>query len=66
MEKLNYQLHDVVQMKKGHPCGANAWEIIRLGADIRLKCTNCERSILLARSEFDKKLKKILISNSNN
>lgn len=60
MEKITYQLNDIVEMKKGHPCGANAWKIIRLGADIRLKCTNCERSVLIPRIEFERKLKKLL------
>lgn len=60
MSKIAYQLNDIVEMKKGHPCGANAWQIIRLGADIRLKCTNCQRSVLLPRSEFEKKMKKII------
>lgn len=62
MMKGTYKLNDVVEMKKGHPCGANAWKIIRLGADIRLKCTKCERSVLLPRQEFEKKLKRIISS----
>ncbi|MGL5917147.1 MAG: DUF951 domain-containing protein [Culicoidibacterales bacterium] len=61
MEKIAYELNDCVEMKKGHPCGANSWKIIRLGADIRLKCTNCDRSILLPRSEFEKKMKKVIL-----
>ena len=47
-------------MKKGHPCGANLWEVVRLGADIKLKCTNCNRVILISRIEFNKKLKKVV------
>jgi len=38
MEMKEFGLNDVVEMKKGHPCGANAWKIIRMGADIRIKC----------------------------
>ena len=47
-------------MKKGHPCGTNLWEVVRLGADIKLKCTNCNRIVLLSRVEFNKKLKKVV------
>ena len=37
---LVFNLGDIVEMKKGHPCGGNQWEIIRLGADIKIKCKN--------------------------
>lgn len=56
----HYELNDVVMMKKPHACGTNAFRIIRLGADIRIKCENCGRSILLPRHEFNKKMKKKL------
>jgi hypothetical protein len=55
-----YELYDVVELKKGHPCGANAWKIIRLGMDIRLKCENCGRSVLIPRLKFNRRIKKIL------
>ena len=55
-----YELHTVVEMKKPHPCGANAWKIIRLGADIRIKCEGCGHSVLIPRREFEKKMKKVL------
>ena len=58
MEK-EYKLGSVVVMKKQHPCGINSWEITRVGADIRIKCLNCGRSIMLPRIEFNKKLKTI-------
>ena len=41
MEKKQYALGDIVMMKKQHPCGTNAWEIIRMGADIKIRCTGC-------------------------
>ncbi|KAA1039504.1 DUF951 domain-containing protein [Macrococcus equipercicus] len=58
----NYKLNDIVEMKKQHACGTNAFRIIRLGADIRIKCENCGRSVLLPRHEFNKKMKKIISS----
>lgn len=56
-----YDLGDVVEMKKPHPCGANRWEITRMGADIKIKCTNCGHVVMLSRREFKKKLKKVLV-----
>ena len=55
-----YNLGDKVIMKKKHPCGTNEWEIIRMGADIKIKCLNCSRSIMIPRIEFNKKLKKVI------
>ena len=54
-----YKLGSIVIMKKNHHCGSNEWQIIRIGADIKIKCLNCGRSIMLPRIEFNKKLKKI-------
>lgn len=56
----NYTLGTKVIMKKQHPCGTNLWEIVRLGADIKLKCLNCNRLVMIPRVEFNKKLKKIV------
>lgn len=56
----NYELGSIVVMKKQHPCGFNEWEITRVGADIKIKCLHCGRSIMLPRIEFNKKLKKVL------
>lgn len=56
-----YGMHDVVQMKKPHPCGGNAWKVIRLGADIRIKCQGCGQSVMMPRREFEKKMKKVLV-----
>ena len=66
MENKTYNLGDHVIMKKGHPCGSNDWEIVRLGADIKLKCANCGRLIFMPRIEFNKKLKKVISKEGNN
>lgn len=55
-----YSIGSIVEMKKAHPCGTNNWEITRVGADIKIKCTNCGRTIMIPRIEFNKKLKKVL------
>lgn len=56
----NYKLGDTVIMKKQHACGTNEWQIIRTGVDIKLKCLNCNREIMMDRLEFEKKFKKIV------
>lgn len=60
MSHKEYGLNDVVQMKKQHPCGENKWKIIRMGMDVRVKCLGCERSVLIPRNDFSKKVKKII------
>lgn len=59
MEK-EYKLGSIVKMKKDHPCGTNEWEIVRVGADIKIKCCHCGRSIMMPRIGFNKKVKKII------
>ncbi|WP_391118728.1 DUF951 domain-containing protein [Psychrobacillus sp. L3] len=61
MESKQFQLNDIVEMKKQHPCGTNAWKIIRMGADIRIKCEGCQHSVLIPRKEFEKKMKRLII-----
>lgn len=58
--KNNYNLGDQVEMKKPHACGTNKWQITRVGVDIKIKCLNCNREIMMDRLEFDKKVKKVL------
>ncbi len=61
MEPLEYGLNDIVEMKKEHPCHlSKEWKIIRMGADIRIKCLGCGASVLMPRSKFEKRLKKIV------
>ena len=61
MEKA-FHLNDVVEMKKPHPCGVNAWKIIRMGADIRIKCEGCQHSVMIPRREFEKKMIKVIVA----
>ena len=56
----SFEIGDVVQMKKQHPCGTDKWEIIRVGADIKIKCTGCGRIVMLPRSKFEKDMKKVV------
>ncbi|MBO2944486.1 DUF951 domain-containing protein [Paenibacillus sp. F411] len=62
MERKVFQLGDIVQMKKPHPCGNNEMEVIRMGMDIRIKCTKCQHSVMVPRLKFEKNMKKVLRS----
>ena len=55
-----YNIGSLVVMKKAHPCGENLWEVVKLGADIRIKCTKCGRIVIIPRIEFNKKVKKVI------
>ena len=57
MEKINYELGDIVRLKKKHPCGSFTWEILRTGMDFRLKCQGCGHLILIPRTKFEKMVK---------
>ena len=54
-----YKLGSIVVMKKQHPCGENRWEVVRTGVDVKIKCTKCNREIMLSSIDFEKKMKKV-------
>ena len=56
----SFSLNDQVIMRKQHACGTNLWRITRMGVDIKIKCENCGREIMMDRLEFQKKLKKVI------
>lgn len=53
-------LGDTIRLKKPHPCGGDTWEVVRLGADIGLKCRGCGRRILIPRAELARRMKAIV------
>ena len=55
---LSYEVGDIVTLKKVHPCGSRDWEILRVGADFRLKCTGCGHQIMVPRKMVEKKHEK--------
>lgn len=61
MADKEFELNDVVEMKKQHPCGENRWKIIRMGMDIRIKCEGCGHSVMLPRKRFEQKMKRVLV-----
>ena len=57
---MELQLHDVVELKKVHPCGSSRWEILRVGMDIKLKCLGCGHELMLPRSKVEKSIRKLI------
>lgn len=53
-EKPNYEVGDIVKLKKPHPCGSSKWEILRVGADFRLSCMGCGPQIMVPRKLVEK------------
>jgi len=66
-ESSMYQVGNFVEMKKPHACTikstgkkANRWEITRVGADIKIKCSNCDHIVMMSRYDFERKMNKII------
>lgn len=54
---VEVKIGDTARLRKPHPCGSYEWEVVRIGADIGLKCLKCGRRVLLPRSDFERRLK---------
>ena len=57
---MEIHLGDTVRLRKPHPCGSYEWQVVRLGADIGIKCSTCGRRVLLPRRTFEKRVKTII------
>ena len=56
---MDYEVGDIVKLKKQHPCGSHDWEVLRMGADFRLKCMGCGHQIMIPRTKLEKSVKEI-------
>ena len=56
---MDIQVKDIVTLKKQHPCGSPDWEVLRMGADFRLKCMGCGHQIMIPRTKLEKSVKEI-------
>ncbi|MDW8147155.1 MAG: DUF951 domain-containing protein [Roseiflexaceae bacterium] len=57
---LDIRVGDVVQMRKPHPCGGDTWQVVRIGAEIGIRCLTCNRKVMLMRSDFERRVKRIV------
>ena len=58
-QKWNFEVGDVVKLKKPHPCGSHEWEILRVGADFRLKCMGCGHQVMMPRRQVEKSTREL-------
>lgn len=56
---MDIQVGDILKMKKKHPCGSSEWEVLRIGADFRLKCEGCGHQIMIARRMAEKNIREV-------
>ena len=54
---MEIRLGDVVRLRKKHPCGSYEWQVVRLGADIGIRCLGCNKKVLMPRSTFQRRIK---------
>ena len=57
---MDIQVGDILTMKKQHPCGEKRWEVLRIGADFKLRCLGCGREVMLPRAKIEKNIKKVV------
>ena len=51
---------DRLKMKKKHPCGSTEWQVLRIGADFKLRCLGCGREVMGPRSKFERNVRAVL------
>ena len=56
---LELKLGDVLRLKKTHPCGNNLWEVVRLGADIGIRCRKCARQVMIPRPYLERRVREV-------
>lgn len=56
---MDIQVGDILVMKKAHPCGSREWEVLRTGADFKLRCCGCAHEVMGARSKFERNIREV-------
>lgn len=62
---LELRLGDALRLRKVHPCGGYEWEVVRLGADIGIRCLECQRRVMMPRSTLEKRVKSVASADRN-
>ncbi len=57
---IELRIGDVVRLKKAHPCGSLEWVVVRLGADIGIRCLKCQHAVMIARPVLERRIKAFL------
>ncbi len=62
---LKLNIGDIVELKKGHPCGSRQWKIMRTGMDFRIQCLGCGHQVMIPRPKLEKSIKKVVSELTN-
>ena len=62
---MELHLHDMVELKKEHPCGNRRWEVMRVGMDIKLRCLGCGHEVMAPRRKVERSIKRIVTEEEN-
>lgn len=57
---MDLKVHDIVELKKEHPCGSRQWEVLRIGMDLKLHCLGCGHEMMAPRRKVEKSIKRIV------
>ena len=57
---MDLQLHDILELKKAHPCGSRCWEVLRVGMDIKMKCQGCGHEVMQPRRKVEKMIRRVI------
>ena len=57
---MDLQLHDILELKKDHPCGSRCWEVLRVGIDIKMKCQGCGHEVMQPRRKVEKMIRRVI------
>jgi len=62
MQEFTYDLNDILELKKPHPCTSKStkWKVVRMGADIKIECLGCGNRVMLTRFDLNKRIKRVL------
>lgn len=57
---MELHLHDILELKKEHPCGSREWEVLRVGMDIKLRCLGCQHEVMAPRRKIEKAIRRVV------
>ncbi len=62
---IELYVNDIVQTRKPHPCGGDTWLVVRVGAEIGMRCQTCDRKVFLPRATFERRIKRFISRGSS-
>ena len=60
MNIIRFTTEDVLELKKNHPCGAKTFAVLRIGSEVRIRCTGCGRDMVIERVKLEKSIRRVI------